>query len=99
MSGNLVFSRNFTISKPKDKVNYILLGGQISERGGGIFTRKHGPSRGGGKFLGGGQISCDTGPNTEKHRPRSGFLRTGNQQIKTHDSVKPYHKAIYLTLF
>ena len=58
MSRSLVFSRNFTISKPKDKVNYVLLGGgQIYERGA-IFTRKYGPP--GPNFLGnlarGGQI-------------------------------------------
>ena len=50
MSRNLVFSRNFKISKPKDEVNYVLLGGgQISERGA-IFTRKYGP---GGQIFGG----------------------------------------------
>jgi hypothetical protein len=62
------FSRSFTISEPKDKVNYYFLGGgQISEGGpyflgntarGAKFPRKL--ARGGG-FFGGVQISCDTG--------------------------------------
>ena len=34
MSRNLVFSRNFTISKPKNKVNYVLLGGPNFRTGG-----------------------------------------------------------------
>ena len=45
MSRNLIFSRNFTISKPKDKVNYVLLGRAN-------FL---------GNLARGGQISCDTG--------------------------------------
>ena len=41
VSGNLVFSRNITISQPKVKVNYILLMAHFRrEAMRGIFTRK-----------------------------------------------------------
>ena len=36
MSRNLIFSRNFTISNPKDRVNYVLLGGPNFRTGGHI---------------------------------------------------------------
>ena len=77
MSRNLIFSRNFTISNPKDRVNYVLLGGgQISERGA-IFTRKYAPP--GPNFLGnlarGGQIFCDTGYKSFKDIQRTCYIK------------------------
>ena len=46
-------------------------------------------------------VSLKAGPNTEKYGPRSvyGFLRTGCRPMRMQDSLKPYNKIIYNTVF